>query len=103
MDDYFREELGNLLSAEQIDEVFSRVEDRIAIDRQLETLTLDRMHYHEALDRVMLIANSVEDNIAEHPVIRRHPELAELCDRASQTLFELYQAIGRRTDEPQGP
>jgi hypothetical protein len=71
------------------------VEDRVRVDRELSALNLGRLHYHEALDRVHVASAYLEEHVAEHPVLRRHSDLAAIYDRASRALFDLYQAIGR--------
>jgi hypothetical protein len=47
------------------------------------------------LDRVYMAACQLEAHVGAHPVLRRHPELAVIHDRAAEALAELYQAAGR--------
>lgn len=103
MHDALREELEAILSPSEVEALLTRVEDRIRVDRELDTLGLGPLHYHEALDRAHVATVFVETHLAEHPVVRRHAHLGELCDAALQALFELYQAIGRLPDPEHEP
>src|SRR5690606_21938904 len=95
MFDHLREELESILPASEVDALICRLEARDQVDRELSALNLGRLHYHEALDRVAVACAHIEEHIGEHPVLRRHPELAAIFDRAAEALAELYQAIGR--------
>lgn len=103
MSEYLREELQKFLPPHQVEAILTRVENRVQVDRELEMIHLGPLHYHEALDRAHVALAYIDDHIAEHPVIRRHEELAAICDRACDALFDLYQAIGRMPEPSEQP
>jgi hypothetical protein len=51
---------------------------------------------HEALHMAHVLSELVAERIGEHPAVRLVPEWKALADRASDALFDLYQAIGAR-------
>lgn len=53
---------------------------------------LDEFHYHEAMDRIEMLANIVEDTIANHPVMNEESQVKALIDRACDALYDAYQA-----------
>lgn len=55
---------------------------------------LDKFYYHEALDRAYIVANSIQDILVEHPVIKKHKKLRKRIKRAQQLILEAYQLIG---------
>ena len=103
MNEYLREELEGLLPADAIEALLLRLESRAEVDRELGALDLGRLHYHEVLDRVHVALCQLEEHVGRHPVLRRHPELAAICDRAAEALADLYQAVGRITPPADSP
>src|SRR5690606_23364638 len=95
MFEYLREELEGVLPSSEVDALLARLQTRAEVDRQLSMLQLGHLHYHEALDRTAVAAAYIEEHLGEHPVLRRHPELTVIFERAAEALAELYQAIGR--------
>jgi hypothetical protein len=55
---------------------------------------LDVFYYHEALDRAYIVANTIEDVLVEHPVIKKHKELRKRIKKAQQLILEVYQLVG---------
>jgi hypothetical protein len=55
---------------------------------------LDEFHYHEALDRVHLIATIIDDHLIQHPVCKIDKEVAKPIEEALVLLAEAYQIIG---------
>ena len=49
---------------------------------------------HELLDRTMLAADAVEEQLLSHPACVQNPEWFALADEAVSALRELYQRIG---------
>lgn len=64
-----------------------------------ETKKLDSYHYHEAIDRTYIATNFLEENLGQHPVYHKHPELKTKLDEIISGLSELYQLIGNLDDE----
>jgi len=60
---------------------------------------LDQFHYHEALDRLHVIACNCEDHLMQHPAIKLEPEVKQNIDKAIQHLWEPYQQIGKISDK----
>lgn len=56
-------------------------------------------HYIEATHVACIVQALVERELVEHPAIDYHPEFKALAEKASQALFDLYQAVG--TYEPE--
>jgi hypothetical protein len=49
---------------------------------------------HEALHMALVLSELVAERLGEHPAVRRDPAWKALADRASDALYDLYQAIG---------
>jgi hypothetical protein len=58
---------------------------------------LDQFHYHEALDRLSMMNNIIDDNITQHPVIKSFGALKAEVDLATMSLFTAYQMVGHIT------
>lgn len=43
-----------------------------------------------------VLAEMVDERLAEHPAVRLNPEWKALADRAADALADFYQAIGAR-------
>jgi hypothetical protein len=50
---------------------------------------------HEALHLALVFGEMVGSYLGEHPAIEANPEWKALADKASQALFDLYQAIAQ--------
>lgn len=61
--------------------------------------TVDSYGLHEALHMSSFLARAVDEELLNHPEVRRVPELYALAEKASHTLATLYQAIGRISAE----
>lgn len=55
---------------------------------------LDMFHYHEALERIYIIDNMVDEFLLKHAVFQKHPELNKKINSISLELGKLYQVIG---------
>lgn len=55
---------------------------------------LNEFHYHEAMDRTYMIAETIEQHLVQHPVFKVEKEFAEKVEQASILLAEAYQIIG---------
>lgn len=49
---------------------------------------------HEALHMAMVLADTVDDQLVEHPAIRLNPLWLSMAERAREVLLDLYQAVG---------
>jgi hypothetical protein len=95
MDAVLRAELEQLLPPAELEDLILRLERRGDGARDGAPMELNRGHYFEVLDRVHVVSCHLEEHVGSHPVLRRHPELARIHDRAAEALAELYQAVGR--------
>ncbi len=63
---------------------------------------MDGYSHHEALDRTHIQLSSLELALGEHPVIQSDGDAKALYDNAVESLAELYQVLGRMSDERGG-
>ncbi len=49
---------------------------------------------HELLDRTLILAEAIEQQLVDHPACLLNPEWYALADRAANALQKLYQKIG---------
>jgi|TARA_B110000879_G_scaffold207316_1_gene290782 hypothetical protein len=57
-------------------------------------IELDDFHYHEALDRLHVIMDTIDNHLIQHSVLKLETEVKELVDEAQNKLWEAYQIIG---------
>lgn len=57
-------------------------------------VTLDRYHWHEALDRTLLFYEMIEAQLASHPVVESNPKFNNHVQAAMQHLMDAYIKIG---------
>lgn len=57
-------------------------------------------HYFELMDRAAVALDYIYQYLGSHPVLRRHPALRAIYDRAEDALGDLYQAAGRLEFDP---
>jgi hypothetical protein len=55
-------------------------------------------YYHEAMDRLYVIQNMIEDFLLSHPACERHPEIAQKVEEAQKLLGQAYQNFGQYWD-----
>lgn len=55
---------------------------------------LDPYHYHEALDRLSMVNDIVDEHILQHPVVKSFGALKAEVESASMALFTAYQMVG---------
>lgn len=55
---------------------------------------LDRFHYHEAMDRLSVVNNLIDDAIIQHPIIKSFSRLSVEVDSAATSLCAAYQMAG---------
>ncbi|TXK93010.1 hypothetical protein BMR02_15905 [Methylococcaceae bacterium HT1] len=67
-----------------------------------ENVNLDKLHYHEALDRTYIEQCNLENSLGGHPVIQNHPELKALYNESVENLEDLYQKIANITSYKSG-
>ena len=51
---------------------------------------------HEALHMTSFLANAVDEELCEHPAIKKDKEWSELAHKAHRALADLYQAIATK-------
>ena len=57
-------------------------------------IELDDFHYHEALDRLHVIMDTIDNHLIQHSVLKLETEVKELVDEVQNKLWEAYQIIG---------
>lgn len=62
-------------------------------------IELDDFHYHEALDRLHVIMDTIDNHLIQHPVLKAETKVKDLVDEANTKLWEAYQLIGSITTE----
>lgn len=50
--------------------------------------------YHEALDRVFIVTDMIEDYVLTNPAVKQNKEWKKKAEEAQDILSGLYQAIG---------
>jgi len=55
---------------------------------------LDPFHYHEAMDRLSLVMNIMDDAVIQHPVVKSYSRLKAEVESATDSLFAAYQMAG---------
>jgi hypothetical protein len=60
---------------------------------------LTEFHYHEALDRVYMIGDTIDRHLIQHPVCKLDKEVNKLVEEAAAKMFEAYQLLGHRSVE----
>lgn len=55
---------------------------------------LYELDYHEALDRVYLIVNNLQDFLLAHPVVKQNKKIKKKLKKAEKHMLEVYQMIG---------
>lgn len=59
-------------------------------------MKLDKFHEHEALDRLHLALEILQDHIFDHPYISSNVQLQNKVGNAMDILMDCYQEIGRK-------
>lgn len=54
-------------------------------------------HYHEALDRLHIVMENIDDHILKHPVCKKHKKIKKQIEDALETLAEAYQMVGAKS------
>ena len=57
--------------------------------------TINSGHYFQTLDRVHVASACLQRTFENDLVLRRHPHLRALYERAVESLERLYQAVGQ--------
>ena len=57
---------------------------------------LDEFHYHEALDRTSMVCDILDQQVSEHPVFEKHPDLKKEIDKAIDALYTVYSKIAKK-------
>lgn len=62
-------------------------------------IELDDFHYHEALDRIHVIMDTIDAHLIQHPVLKLETEVKDLVEEAQTKLWHAYQIIGNINKE----
>ena len=62
-------------------------------------IELDDFHYHEALDRIHVIMDTIDVHLIQHPVLKLETEVKDLVEEAQTKLWHAYQIIGNINKE----
>src|SRR5438132_12351474 len=73
----------------------AKVIESFAAEIERLQLALQNHGCHEARHMALIFGEMVEVYLCDHPAVKGQPEWLALADKASETLFDLYQAIGR--------
>ena len=57
-------------------------------------IKLDSFHYHEVLDRLWVINDTIDRALQVHPVVQQNLEVARLLTMAQSCLSDAYQEVG---------
>ena len=58
---------------------------------------LDQFHYHEALDRLHVVMETIDTHLTQHPVLKLNKDIAVLVEEAQTKLFQAYQLAGEKS------
>jgi len=63
-------------------------------------IELDDFHYHEALDRLMVTIQHIDQHLVQHPVLKLETEVKDLVVDGADKLWLAYQKLGElKTNE----
>ena len=57
-------------------------------------INLDEFHYHEALDRIYIINEMIDNVLLSHPVFDVHKDLQTKISDAQTILYDVYKTLG---------
>lgn len=57
---------------------------------------LTEYHAHEAMDRAHLCCDMFSNYVTEHPYVEADQELTNLCLKAAEALYAVYNAIATK-------
>ena len=57
-------------------------------------IELDDFHYHEFLDRIHVVMDTIDSHVMQHPVCKIETEIKEIVNNAQDKLWEAYQVAG---------
>lgn len=55
--------------------------------------TLDKYHWHEALDRTSVALEIFEEHVSKHPAVQNNPDLEEMADKILDDIYAMYNKI----------
>ncbi|HAS50238.1 MAG TPA: hypothetical protein DCS21_00175 [Gammaproteobacteria bacterium] len=98
-----REDIHYFMSAfrkETLEEII--VEGKPVLQPAYEHQELNNGHYFEAMDRTSVALHYCIEHVGNHPVIRRHPHLKAIFEKAEEALADLYQEAAKLEYERTG-
>ena len=57
---------------------------------------INKGHYHEAVDRIIVTQQNIESNLRNHPLIYNKKKYYKKIDKVQMILSKLYQKIGQK-------
>jgi len=58
---------------------------------------LDEYHYHEMLDRLSVITQTIDQHLQQHPVAKIESDIGSLITEAIDKLTVAYQLTGEKS------
>ena len=56
-------------------------------------IELDDFHYHEALDRLKIIIDNIDNHLIQHPVLKLETEVKDSVIEGTDALWKAYQLL----------
>lgn len=64
--------------------------------KKIGDIELDDFHYHEMMDRLSVIMESLDSSIMQHPIGKIEKEISDEVELAFNHLFKAYQIAGEK-------
>jgi hypothetical protein len=74
------------------EDAMEKLRSRSYLDDNIE---LDAFHYHEILDRLMIVNEMIENCLISHPVCENHLKLKDIIESAQDLLGDAYFEVDR--------
>ena len=59
-------------------------------------IELDDFHYHELMDRLSVIMDTLDHSVVQHPVSKIETEIKDEITEAHDHLFKAYQLVSQK-------
>jgi len=56
-------------------------------------------HYHEAMDRVYIVTENIDDHILKHPICKHNKKIRKQIEKGLDALVTAYQMIGQESHD----
>ncbi len=64
--------------------------------KKLKKNSINKGHYLELMDRIHIVACTIDDHILNHPLSENEPDIQNKLDMALFLLLEAYQIVGNK-------